>query len=231
MASHEGAACRRGDLSAGQDGWPGRRGGRTAPGADRSRRRGAPAAARAARHRRRGAAPDDGVRVRAAVWRRAHRAAPRTHAVQRRASLRRRRALLVPPPRWPVPNRRRQRVGRQPAAIRAAGLGWRSSGSWRARPRVDAAGAARPRLARRDGVRMDGCASGTDGRFGVHCAQPGLPGPVSARRLRTARPAGTHDAFARTRIPRPVVVHEGRIEIRAPHHHREPDLRPRDRNA
>ena len=35
----------------------------------------------------------------------AHRAAPRAHAVQPRAGVRGRRAVFVPPPRWPVPNR------------------------------------------------------------------------------------------------------------------------------
>ena len=68
--------------------------------------------------------------------------------------------------------------------------------------------------------------------LGIHGAQPGLPGPVPM-----------HD-FALLGLPRPscsrparrefhgqLVVHEGRAEIRRPHHHGEPHLCTRDRHA
>ena len=133
----------------------------------------------------------------------------------------------------PYQDERRRRVARQPAALRAARLGRRAPGRRRARPGLDA---------RRACTRTTGtprwpaptCAAHpADARGdGLHGAQPRLPGPVPARP--TSALLGLPSRFMaldRARVPRPAVVHEGRAEVRRPHHHRQPDLRARDRDA
>ena len=105
-----------------------------------------------------------------------------------------------------------------------------------------AAGRARPGLgARRACMRTTGMrrwpaptsprTRPTQAAIGLHRAQPGLPGPVPARRLGAAGPAVALHVAGGAGVPRPAVVHEGGPEVRRPRHHRQPDLRARDRHA
>ena len=113
---------------------------------------------------RRGAAPEAAVEIGACFGAGARHAAARAHAGQPRAGLRDRRALPVPARRQPLPGRRRQRVARQPAALRPARLGGGAPGRRRARPGLGARRPARPRLARGDGLRLHGRAPAAPAR-------------------------------------------------------------------
>ena len=91
---------------------------------------------------------------------------------------------------------------------------------------------ARPRLACGAGLRLPArppARREAASVFTVH--NLAFQGLFPHARLGAAGPAVALHVAVGTRIPRPAVVHEGRAEVRRPHHHRQPDLRPRDRHA
>ena len=124
------------------------------------------------------------------------------------------------------------RMGRQPAALRAARLGGahlaRASSTPSGRRRCCMRTTGMPRMA----CAYMACAPGDRRRH--RCSRCTTWPSRACSRTTTSRCSACRRASCQPHgagVPRPVVVHEGRTEVRRPRHHRQPDLRARDRHA